>query len=127
MSIESDLRTFLLGKAALTALISNRIYAVYLPQTPTYPNVVFSLTSRNPQQVMDAAATLNRDRITFDVRSESFSTLISIDEQLRTALDSATRETDNFVAIHLSTVDTTYEFTVETFRRIIDYAIWYRP
>lgn len=127
MSVESDVRNFLLSKAPLTALVSTRIYSVYLPQSPTYPNIVFSITSRNPQSVMNAAATLHRDRISFEVRTETLSDAIEIEEQLRIVLHSATRETDNFVAIFLSTIDGNFEFTVETFRRIIDYAIWYRP
>lgn len=127
MSVESDIRTFLVSKAALTALVSTRIYGIFMPEDPVYPNILYTLISRDPASVMDGAATLVRDRWTFEIRAATYGEVIDVEEQLRAALDSAVRPTDGFVSIFLDTVDVSYEFTIEKFRRVCDYAIWSRP
>lgn len=127
MSVESDVRTFLLSKAALTALVSTRIYGIFMPEDPVYPNIIYTLISRNPASVMDGEATLVRDRWTFEIRAATYAEVVDIESELRTALNSAVRQTNGFVCIFLDTVDVSYEFTIEKFRRVVDYAIWSRP
>ena len=127
MSLESDVRDYLLSKAALTALVGTRIYAIHLPQSPTYPNIVYQVVSHDPHTTMDSAGTIHRDRLMFDIRSESYAALLQVETQLVSALNTAVRKTDGFVAIHLSTTDMPYEPNVERFRRIVDYALWSQP
>ena len=127
MSLESDLRTYLLAQAGLTALVGTRVYAVHLPQKPDYPNVVYSVIAHDPNATMDAAGTLHRDRFQFDVRAHGFEELLSVENQLVTALNSAVRRVNGFVCIHLSTEDMPYEPNVEAFRRVIDFALWSQP
>ena len=127
MAVESDIKSYLDNHVGLGALVGDRIYASHLPQKPTYPNIVFHIVSRVPQTIMNGAATLRRDRFSFEIRAATLSSVLAIEEQLLVALDATVRATDGFVGIHLSAVDAPYEYTVETFHRVVDYAIWYQP
>ena len=125
--LEVNLRSYLLTQASLTALVSTRIYAVHLPQVPVYPNIVYTVVNHDPNTTMDAPGTLHRDRVQFDVRAATFSEVLAVVTQLIAALDAAVRKTDGFVGIHLQTTDMPYEPMVETFRRVVDYALWSQP
>lgn len=127
MSLESDLRSYLIAHGGLSALVGSRIYALHLPQAPTYPNIVYSVVDHDPNTTVDAPGTLHRDRMQFDVRGAEFSDVLDVAAQLVSALNAAVRKTDGFVGIHLSTTDMPYEPMVETFRRVIDYALWSQP
>ena len=128
MALENDLRDFLVAQAPLTALVAERIYGGgKLPHSPVYPNIVWAVIDYNPHTTISDAGTIDRRQLQFDVRAEDFSGLIDVCSALVTALNGATRQTDGFVAIYLDHTDFSYEPVIETFRRIVDYAVWSRP
>lgn len=45
MSIESELRSVLIGDTSLAGLVAARVYPVQLPQAPTYPSLTISKIS----------------------------------------------------------------------------------
>ena len=128
MSLETDLRTYLVAQAPLTALVGARIYGGgKLPHSPTYPNIVWAVIDHEPHTTISDAGTIDRRRLQFDVRAEDYAGLLDVCDQLVAAMNSATRQANGFISIYLETTDFPYEPVVETFRRIVDYAVWSRP
>lgn len=91
MSIETDIKTYLLTKAAFTSLVgsgsSARIYPGFLPAKTTYPAVAYRRISRNSEQQLSGAAGVDHMRMQFDVFHSDYDSAKSVVAVLRDELD----------------------------------------
>lgn len=67
MSIETEIRTRLAADATVSGLVSTRIYAVKLPQKPTYPAVTYSRVSG--ERLHNLGGTSGRARMRLSISS----------------------------------------------------------
>lgn len=87
MTIEADMRTFLLGDGTLAGLISARLYPVILPQSPTFPAVSYQWISGTRYVTNDGPSQLSSPRLQFDCWSLSYTTTRAVSEALRKRLN----------------------------------------
>ena len=87
MTIETAFFSYTSTKAAITALVSTRIYATVAPSSPTYPYITFQIISNQPEHYMAGAEGLTNVRLQADAWSFSVAEQQAISEALRNALD----------------------------------------
>lgn len=121
MSIEATIKTVLDGYAGLTALVSTRIYSMQLPQQPTYPNIMFSRTSTNPQNTLNGLNALNNVRMTFEVRGSTALAVRNVITQLKAAILTST----SFKSLYIDEFHIPYENEINIFRVDVDFSIWF--
>lgn len=85
--IKDDIRTYLLTKSALTALISQRIYSLPAPQGVTYPFVSIHRIGGDREQHLLHDAAFGKVRLQIDARAETSAAAEAVAEQIRIALD----------------------------------------
>ena len=86
MTLEEALYAYLSIEPGLAALISDRIYPVALPQTPTLPAVTYMRVSAPTLQ--DFSGTIKRlARMQFDAWSTSYDEAHQVNDALIAALD----------------------------------------
>lgn len=120
MSVSGDIKTTLDNYSGLSALVSTRNYAVSLPQSPTYPNTVFTRISTSPTTILSGRSTTTNFRFQFDCRAETQAGARSVADNVIAALDAATYKT-----VLLDDQDFPYEDDVKTFRIVLDFSIWH--
>jgi len=87
MSIETDVVARL---EAAVPLVANRIYPLLLPQSPTFPAVVYLRVSGLRVQSHDGDSALQHPRFQFSCWAETYTEALAVAEQVRTALQGAT-------------------------------------
>lgn len=119
--IEADIRSHLINYANLTALVSNNIFAIRLPNTPAYPNIVFTRVGTDNTSVVNGASSIRRYRFQFDLYSSGYSELINIADQLERAMLAATSFTSVLVngPIHLG-----FEESIGAYRAVMTFSVW---
>ncbi len=103
---------------ALRALVSNRCYPLVMPQNPTYPAIVYSRISSNPENVLEGGSTIDQVRIQIDCYATTYGSAKSLAEQVRTAMEQA-----SFKGTLQFDFDD-YEPDVKVYRVVQDYYIW---
>lgn len=86
MNIEEGLYSYLSGVAGLTALISNRIYPLVMPQNPTLPAISYQEISRLQPHTMGDDPDLGRPRYQFTIWAASLASARAVAKQLKAAL-----------------------------------------
>mgnify|MGYP001040944124 FL=1 len=86
MGIESGIITRLNAVAAVTSLVSNRIYADTLPDGTTHPAIIYQIVSDVPYELLIADTNLYKCRVQFTIISDTKAETISIADALKTAL-----------------------------------------
>lgn len=119
--IEADLRNHLISYAGLTALVSSRIYAIRLPNNPTFPNVIFTRVGTGNTSVVNGVSSIRNYRFQFDFYSSGYSELINIADQLERAMLAATSFTSVLVngPIHLG-----FEKSIGSYRAVMTFSCW---
>lgn len=121
MSIESDIYTALTGYAPLTALVGTKIYAVRLPQAPSYPNILYRRINTDFNMTLDGPNALRNPTFQFDVRATTFDAVLSIIDAVEDAMLAA----GTFSVSIDNRVDMDFEDPIGTFRSVIDFSVWY--
>lgn len=62
-NLPQDLRTFITGSTALTALVSTRVHYNYAPISSARPNIWFRVTNDNQPLTMDGAASIHQANV----------------------------------------------------------------
>ena len=84
MSVQTDLVTFLLADAGISALVGTRIYpGGQLPQNPTLPAITYKLISGNWIQTATGAAGLAGPRMQIDCWAETYAGADALFELVR--------------------------------------------
>ena len=86
-SIRSEVRTYLQTIAAVTTLVSTRIYAMTAPNSAAYPFVIITRVSSDHQHHVTDSAGLVRDRLQLNIFAATAISLNNVCEALRNALD----------------------------------------
>ena len=86
MGIESGIIARLNAVAAVTGLVSNRIYADTLPDGTTLPAIIYQIVSDVPYELLIVDTDLYRCRVQFTIISDTKAETISIADALKTAL-----------------------------------------
>lgn len=121
MTVEADIVAALEADSALIALVSTRIYPDRLPQNPTYPNLVYTRTGANPQNVLEGRSTRQNAVFQFDLRAMTKAEVLSIAAALKDAVETGT----SYSVVHTGEADFPYEPGASVYRRMIDYSVWY--
>ena len=128
MSISSGLYSYLTAQAAITNLVSTRIYPEILPQDPTYPAITYSLDN-----IRDTF-TYNEGQTTFvgaDLQINAWASTHKGAEDLAAVIHAALKNHKGDlggVTVHgffrEAQVDL-YEYEVNSYRRSISYLCWH--
>ena len=86
MGVESGIVARLNAVAAVTSLVSNRIYADTLPDGTTHPAIIYQMVSDVPYELLIADTDLYKARVQFTIISDTKTETISIANALKTAL-----------------------------------------
>ena len=128
MSISSGLYSYLAAQAAISTLVSARIYPVILPQDPTYPAITFNIDG-----IRDTF-TFNDGQTSFvgaDIQIDAWATTQKGAEDLAAAINNALQNhTGDMGGVVVNRcfreaqVDI-YESTVNAYRRSLSYVCWH--
>lgn len=117
--IEEAIYAHLSTSTALTAIVSNRIYPIMMPQEPTIPAVTYQRVSNVHINAISGACGLDNIRIQIDCWTTSYSAAKTLGDVLRKAMASAP-----FTALQLSDEDI-YDPDTEIYSVSMDYSCWY--
>lgn len=126
--IESNLVTFLNAQAAITALVSSRIYGEILPPNPTYPCVSYRTESHDLPNNFSGNTGFCRSDYLIDAWSDDLSAAITLSNALRTALKNHTGSFGgiNVMQIHITAgPETVYEESIDAYRITQIFSIWH--
>ncbi len=130
MMLAESLRDYLIADSGLSALVSERVHPVLLPQNSTLPAVTYQLISQDPLHTLDGPVNLNRPRVQFDVWADTYLEMEAVNDALRNALDGFTGGIGGsppsliVQGAFLVTERDLFESEPELFRRSADYFIW---
>lgn len=130
MTLETDLRTYILADATVAGLIAARLYPDKLPQNATLPAVVYQEVSSVPiDHVHGAEGRLMRSRYQFTVWASTRAVAKSIDEAIRVRIDGTGRSTMGSTAMHAILRQervSGWDYDADDDHVATDYYIWYR-
>ncbi|MFV1982998.1 MAG: DUF3168 domain-containing protein [Thiohalomonadales bacterium] len=121
MTIETDILTTLNNDTDLSAIVSNRNYAVNLPQNPVYPNTVNSRVNSNPTNTLSGRNKLMNIRLQIDVRH----TVLEKATDAANKVISAMEKSILFTALYLTDNHLPKENQTDTYRISIDFSVWF--
>jgi hypothetical protein len=119
MTILQDVKTTLDNYSGLSSLVSTRNYALMMPQSPTFPNVVFSRSNTLVDNDLDGLAKEN-PKLQIDCRATTYASARSIAEQVKLAMRNATL----YKSILTNDTDFPYEDGAEVHRISLDFSVW---
>jgi len=75
--------------STLGSLVSNRVYPLTMPQNPTFPAIVYTRVSINPENRLEGGSSLDQIRIQIDSYAKTYSAVKSLAESVRSAMEAA--------------------------------------
>lgn len=125
MSLELAIHAKLAATAAVTNLVSTRIYLVNLPQSPSYPAVTIARVSGVREHNLSGPSGLARPRISISGWGTYYNAAKNVAEAIRQTLDgfSGTVSGVDIQSVHLENEIDLYEDEPEVFRTMTDYFI----
>ena len=122
MSIETDIRARLLADAGVSAIVGTRIYAVILPQDPTYPAASYQRISGPRMQELAGATDRAMARIQIDSWAVTYAGAQSLAAAIRESLNGFIGTlTTHHAVIRLDNERDWYESEAGVYRVIQDY------
>lgn len=120
-SIEAKIFTTLSASAAVTTLVSDRIYPQHRPQNENKPSLVYNRVSGHREITLNEGyANLENPRISIEIYATAVDARRSVGDAVISAMEASTR----FSAIAaMSPVDFYDPYSGE-YRRILDFSIW---
>lgn len=88
--IETNLVALLLADEGVSALISDRLRAVYLPETREYPTVTYQVVSGSSARTHQPVDVIRTKRVQIDCWSDRYSEAKSVEQAILTVLDGFT-------------------------------------
>ena len=124
MTVETDIRTKLLADGTISGLVSTRIYALKLPQKPTYPAITYSRISGPRSQLLDGPSTWGFARLEYDSWAKSYVSAQSLAAAVRVDLDGFVGSLNGrSVVIRLENERDLYEDEDKLYRVTQDYLV----
>jgi hypothetical protein len=126
--IESNLRAHLLAQATITALVSQRIYPLKLPQGATLPAITYQTIFGVPAVSHDGDADIGRRRIQIDCWSRSYAESLNIASAVRAATSGyrGPMGSDPYVNARVITEMDMPEPELSIWRRMIEVQLWHQ-
>jgi len=118
----STIHQALIDHAGLGALVGDRIYRGRLPQSPTYPLIMF-VCAEEPENLLIGESESEHHMIQLECYATSYTLLDSIKEQLKRAL----YDSSDFVAICTAISDDQYQDEQKNYSIFLDFSIWFQP
>jgi hypothetical protein len=103
---------------ALGDLVSGRCYPLQMPQSPTYPCIVYARISSNPQNRIEGGASLDQVRVQVDCYDLTYTGAKTLCASVRSAMEGAA-----FKATLQFDTDL-YEPEVKVYRVMMDFYVW---
>ena len=97
--LEQGLTTLLNASTSITALIGDRLYPVFVPQSPTYPCLSYQVISGSSSYSMDGSAETVK-RIQFDAWGTTYADVKNIQQALHNLLDGFEGVLSDGTAVH---------------------------
>ena len=82
MSLEADIRTYMLTRTAITDLVSTRIYFQKLPQNATFPLLVSNRISTKREYSHSGDSNLTTPRVQYSCYAETWTAAKDLAEQI---------------------------------------------
>lgn len=86
MSLESDIRAFLIADADVTAIVGTRIFPLRIPQGQALPAIRYVVIASSSDHHLGGTSGSAETTIQFDCYSETYSEAIDLGNKVRTAL-----------------------------------------
>ena len=129
MSLESGIVARLNAVAAVTALVSDRIYANVLPDNKTHPAIVYQLISTLPiDSNLNADGGKLQSRVQFTLIADSTTDREALGEAMKTALKRYQGAADDITILDSrleNLFDQAYDLETEQTARICDFLIYW--
>lgn len=128
MSLEAGILERLAAVSAVTALVSNRIYANVLPDGVTHPAIVYQLISTIPYSSLNADTGKLRSRVQFTLIGDSTGQRIQLSDAMKIALQRFGGIMSNVTILdsRLENVsDQAYDLDTNQTARVADFLITY--
>lgn len=126
MSIQTDVRDFLIADAAIAAIIGSRMYPDILPQNVTYPAISYSMAARESvRDIPNGPAGRARPRLTINAWSLVYDQASELSDAIRLRLDGfkGVMGASDVGAIRLDNMFDVFEDEVQAYRILNDYII----
>lgn len=104
--------------STLSSLVAGRCYPLQMPQTPTYPSIVYTRIASDPKNRLEGGASLDQVRLQIDCYSTSYESAKTLSWAVRGAMESA-----SFKATLQFDTDI-YEPEVNVYRVMMDFYVW---
>ncbi|MFA5546647.1 MAG: DUF3168 domain-containing protein [Sphaerochaetaceae bacterium] len=124
--IEQAIRYILVNDATVKA-ITTRCYPVTLPQSPTYPLILYTKISGDRDHVLQGASGMAHPRFQIDAWAETYTAAKTLADAIREALDGY-RGTASGTRIGSCLIDSErdiYESEIKIYRVSQDYLVWH--
>lgn len=130
MTIEADLYTILTGSTSVTALSSNRIYPMMLPQKCTYPAISYFRVSTVPNHLFSVDAANVQARFQVDCWDDDALGSRALANAVSTALNRIGRSTSRTVVMEDIFFDNQQDLPErdldeDVFRVSMDFLVYY--
>jgi len=87
MTLESAIRTALVGDANINAIIGDRVYPLLIPQDVAYPAIAYQRISGKNLRSHDGADSLENVRVQLTLVAESFEMVKNLEKEVNRVLD----------------------------------------
>lgn len=127
-SVEASLYSRLSGYAGLSALVGTRIYPDHMPQSPTYPAVVYERQVTERESAMGSDTGNVSALFTVESHATTFTGALNVATQVLGALQrfSGTVDTVVFEDVFVTDEDTDYDTETHTHIKRLDFMVWHR-
>lgn len=128
MAVEEDLVTLVAGTAAITSIISTRMWPSRRPQGSAVPSLVYQRISTPRRSTHTGPSGLAWPRFQFSCWGATLNAASDLADQLRFALDGyqGTVGGTYFAGIHIANELDDEDTETGHWRRIVDYTVWHR-
>lgn len=122
------LRERLLEVAAVTNLVSSRIYPVILPQVPTYPAIVYEVVGTERGKAYRGPHNLVQSRVQLDFFADDYDEAWQIEDAVRTALNGyvGSLSGTKFWSVDFEDANDLYSQELKKWRVVSDYIFSFR-
>lgn len=118
---------YILVNDTMVKAITTKCYPVKLPQSPTYPLILYTKISGMRDHVLSGASGRAHPRFQVEAWAETYSGAKTLADAIRNALDDYSGTASGTV-IHSCLIDSerdVYESEIEKYRVIQDFFIWH--
>lgn len=130
MSLESEVYSYLSSQTAITNIVGTRIYPLVMPESGTYPALVYSLVPSSYQHRLSGSNGIAEARFQFDALTTSLSESDALIEAVRQALQGyqGTLDQDECISSVLNTVQDLTQTPVDgsdnrIYRKMADFTL----